>query len=112
MRLQGPGTSRSDYNGFANAYFRDTYPLADGDDAPLWESNLSLYGTRQVLLPNIDLALAQVTSGVRFHPIPGDALTIRPHAILGVIGLADHLYSDSYGTGIDFTAGDVTLRLG
>jgi tetratricopeptide (TPR) repeat protein len=103
QRLQGPGTGRSDWNAFANAYFRDTYAIGDGENAPLWESNATLYGTRQILLPNIDLSLAQVTSGVRFHPLAGDSLTIRPHVIAGIIGLADHLYSDSYGVGVDFT---------
>jgi hypothetical protein len=103
VRLQGPGTSRSDWNGFANAYFRDTYALDDGDDAPLWESNATLYGTRQILVTSLDLTLVQVTSGIRFHPVSGDGLTIRPHVITGVIGLADNLYSDQYGAGIDFT---------
>jgi tetratricopeptide (TPR) repeat protein len=103
VRLQGPGTSRSDWNAFANAYFRDTYPLGDGENAPLWESNATLYGTRQILLPNLNLSLLQVTSGVRFHPIAGDSLTIRPHVIGGIIGLDDHLYSDSFGVGMDFT---------
>ena len=103
VRLQGPGTSRSDWNAFANAYVRDTYPLGEGENAPLWESNATLYGTRQILLPNLNLSLLQVTSGVRFHPIAGDPLTIRPHVIGGIIGLDDHLYSDSYGVGIDFT---------
>jgi len=103
VRLQGPGTSRSDWNAFANAYFRDTYALGDGENAPLWESNATVYGTRQILLSALNLSLLQVTSGIRFHPIAGDPLSIRPHLIAGIIGLDDHLYSDSYGVGLDFT---------
>ena len=51
MRLQGPGTSRSDWNAFANAYFRDAYTLGDGENAPIWESNATVYGTRRGPIP-------------------------------------------------------------
>lgn len=50
-----------------------------------------------------DLALAEITSGIRFKPMPSSlsGLTIRPHLIAATLTAQGHRYLDSAGAGID-----------
>jgi hypothetical protein len=50
-----------------------------------------------------NLALVEVTSGIRFKPSASGApgLTVRPHLILGTLSAQGHKYLDSHGLGFD-----------
>jgi hypothetical protein len=50
-----------------------------------------------------NLALVEVTSGIRFKPSATGApgLTLRPHLIVGTLSAQGHKYLDSYGVGLD-----------
>ena len=50
-----------------------------------------------------NLALAEVTSGIRFKPLPANiqGLALRPHLILGTLSAQGHRYLSNHGVGLD-----------
>lgn len=50
-----------------------------------------------------NLALAEVTSGIRFKPSPANmqGLALRPHLILGALSAQGHRYLSNHGLGLD-----------
>lgn len=102
--LNNEFTRRSDWNAFALGSFQHIYnpQLITGD---LLESSGVLYGTRQSKLHDLNVALAEVTSGPRFalgNSGPGNA-TLRPYLLANVVGLGDVLYYHTFGGGIGLT---------
>ncbi len=109
---------QSDWNVFALANLQHSYTM-DRYAGHTFETTLALYGTKQFELSELDVALAEVTTGPRFalgDSGPGLAY-IRPYAIANIVGLDDARYYYTGGAGLGFTqqfgdrvAADVALE--
>lgn len=95
---------QSDWNWFALANLQHTYTL-DRYAGHALETTLALYGTRQFDLNELDVALAEVTTGPRFAlgDIGPGLAYIRPYAIANIVGLDDARYYYTGGAGLGFT---------
>ncbi len=102
--LSNEFTRRPDWNAFALASFQHIYnpQIISGDTL---ESTAVFYGTRQEELHDLNVALAEVTSGPRFvlgNSGPGDA-TLRPYLLANIVALGDVRYYHTFGGGIGLT---------
>lgn len=95
---------QSDWNLFALANLQHRYTL-DPYSGHTLETTLALYGTRQFKLNELDVALAEVTTGPRFalgDTGPGFAY-LRPYVLANIVGLDDARYYYTGGAGLGFT---------
>jgi tetratricopeptide (TPR) repeat protein len=102
--LSNEFTGRSDWNAFALASFQHIYnPQIISDD--VLESTAVFYGTRQNKQHDLNVALAEVTTGPRFglgNSGPGN-VTLRPYLLANIVGLGDAYYYHTFGAGIGLT---------
>jgi tetratricopeptide (TPR) repeat protein len=95
---------QSDWNLFALANLQHRYTL-DRYSGHALETTLALYGTRQFEIDELDVALAEVTTGPRFtlgDTGPGFAY-LRPYVLANIVGLDDARYYYTGGAGLGFT---------
>jgi hypothetical protein len=94
----------NDWNVFALSNIQHRY-LMDRYGGHTWESSLALYGTKQFQLDELDVALAEGTTGPRFllgDTGPGFAY-LRPYVLANIVGLDDARYYYTGGAGLGFT---------
>lgn len=95
-------SKESDWNAFVLSYLQHVYDLGTQDGTTI-ETNATLYGTRHFSESNLNLGLAEITSGPRFRPLVDSApgFSVRPHVIGNMIMVDDSRFSSAGGFGID-----------
>ncbi len=95
---------RSDFAGIFIGRANHVWDFGNNDETAL-VSTAYAYGTRQINVDTSNIALVEITSGLRFKPLPNlfNGATMRPHVIANVIGLTDRLYSYTFGGGVDIS---------
>lgn len=101
-----PSTSQpqSDYSFFGASKVQHSYDLDTQNNAQI-VSTLLGYGNAYSRLSREDVALGELTTGIRFQPLPADLkeLQIRPHVIANDVELGGERYFSTYGFGLDVT---------
>src|SRR5262245_15958724 len=95
---------QSDWNLFVLSNLQHSYVL-DRYSGHTYDTTLALYGTKQFDLNELDVALAEMTTGPRFslgNTGPGNAY-VRPYALANIVGLDDARYYYTGGAGLGFT---------
>lgn len=69
-----------------------------------FETNLTLYGTRQARIKTVETALVELNSGPRFNLaeriVPG--ASVRPYLLTNLVALQDNRYFHSFGGGLGY----------
>lgn len=101
ITLGSESARQGDWNAFGNLGLRHRYDLDTANDASI-DSDLSVYGARQIVRDNLDLFNSELRSGPRLRPFEFDPdLQVRPHLLAGWSTLEDRPYSWQGGIGLD-----------
>jgi len=104
LNVTDSGSNRKqDWNMFAAAGLTHNYEWAPGS-GDSFETEVSLYGTRQNRVKTVETALAELSMGPRFALSDVGTASVRPYALANVVSLADNRYYHTGGGGVQFRA--------
>jgi hypothetical protein len=99
----------SDFNVFVSGRMRHHFDFG-GQRGDLMETNVSVYGSHQFEVDNLDVGFLELETGPILHIAPASGITVRPFLLGSFLMLGEDPYQGSVGAGGTPRFQTITIR--